>query len=165
MKLAHTGDYGLTRLFVGVGLEGGIFLCQLLKRDSHLFLTGFGLRLDSNADNRLGEFHGFKDDRIFLIAERIAGRGIFKADGGSNIAGISDGKIFSVVCVHQQDSADTLALTLGRVQNRFAGLDCAGIDTEEAQTADEGVGHDLECKSGERCIIGSPPHRSWGLFR
>ena len=59
-----------------------------------------------------------------------------------------------MVCVHQQDSADTLALTLRRVQNRFAGLDCAGIDTEEAQTADEGVGHDLECKSGERCIIG-----------
>ena len=154
MKLAHTGDYGLARLFVGVGLEGRILLRQLLKRNSHLLLTGFGLGLDSNTDNRLGEFHGFKDDRIFLIAERIAGRGIFKADGGSDIAGISDGKIFSVVCVHQQYSADTLTLTLGRVQNRFAGFNCAGIDTEEAQTADKGVGHDLERECGERCIIG-----------
>ena len=59
-----------------------------------------------------------------------------------------------MVCVHQQDPADTLALTLRRVQNRLARLNDARIDTEEAQASDKGVGHDLERECGERSIVG-----------
>jgi len=52
--------------------------------------------------------------------------------------------------MHQKDAAQTLALALGGVQDGFAGFDRAGIDTEERQTADVRVGHDLEGQSGER---------------
>ena len=57
MKLAHSGDDGLSGLFVGVAFEGRILLGQLLKSNAHFLLTGLGLGLDSHADNRLGEFH------------------------------------------------------------------------------------------------------------
>ena len=52
--------------------------------------------------------------------------------------------------MHQKDAAQTLALALGGVQDGFAGFDRAGIDTEERQTADVRVGHDLEGQSRER---------------
>ena len=55
--------------------------------------------------------------------------------------------------MHQKDAAQTLALALGGVQDGFAGFDRAGIDTEERQTADVGVGHDLEGQSRERLGI------------
>ena len=55
--------------------------------------------------------------------------------------------------MHQKDAAQTLALALGGVQDGFAGFDRAGIDTEERQAADVGVGHDLEGQSRERLGI------------
>jgi hypothetical protein len=65
MKLAHAGDDGLAGLFVGVGLEGGILLGELLKGDAHLLLAGLGLGLDGHADDGLREFHGFEHDLDF----------------------------------------------------------------------------------------------------
>ncbi len=43
MELAHTGDDGLTGLFVRVGLERRVFLSQLHQRDAHLLLTALVL--------------------------------------------------------------------------------------------------------------------------
>ncbi len=63
VKLTHAGDDGLSGLFVGVALKGRIFFGKLLKSDTHFLLTCFGLGLDCYADNRIGEFHGFEDNR------------------------------------------------------------------------------------------------------
>ena len=57
MKLTHTGDDGLTGLFIGIALKGRILFCKLLKSDTHLFLTCFGLRLDCYTNNGIREFH------------------------------------------------------------------------------------------------------------
>ena len=122
MKLTHTGNDGLSRLFVRIGLKGGILLCQLLESNSHFFLTGLRLRLNSHADDRIREFHGFEDDRILFITERVAGGGVFKADGGGDIAGINLLDILSVVGVHTQDASKTLTLSLGRIHNGLTGL-------------------------------------------
>ena len=113
MELTHAGDDGLARLFIRIGLEGRILLRQLLQRYCHLLLTGFGLGLDGDADNGLGEFHGFKDDRSLFITESVAGGGVLQADCGRDITGVDHAEVFSVVCVHEQDAPDSLTLTLG----------------------------------------------------
>ena len=106
MELTHTGDDGLTGLFIGVGLEGRVFLSQLHQRDAHLLLTGLGLGLDGDADHGLGEFHGLQDDRSLFIAERITGGGVLEADDGADVAGVAALDILAVVGVHLQDAAD-----------------------------------------------------------
>ena len=55
--------------------------------------------------------------------------------------------------MHLQNSAQSLARTLGRVEHRGALVDRTGIDAEEAELADIGVGCDFERESGERCRI------------
>ena len=73
VKFAHARDYGLTRLLVGVGLEGGVFLCELDESHGHLFLAGLGLGLDGELNDGIGEGHLLKDDGMIFIAQRIAG--------------------------------------------------------------------------------------------
>lgn len=59
---------------------------------------------------------------MLFVAERIARGGILQADGRSDIAGIDNGEIFSVVRVHEQDSAHTLTLLFVGVQDGLACL-------------------------------------------
>ena len=56
--------------------------------------------------------------------------------------------------MHLQDTAQALALTLGRVEHRRTGADRTRVDAEEGQTAYIRVGHDLECQRGERSLVG-----------
>ena len=52
--------------------------------------------------------------------------------------------------MHLKNAAQTLALTLGGIHHGLARFGSAGIDTEERQTANVRVGHDLKCQSRER---------------
>ena len=122
MKFAHAGDDRLAGFFIGVGFECGILFGKLCECDAHLFLPGLGLRLDCHANDGLGEDHVFEHDGVLFVAERIARGGILQADGRSDIAGIDNGKIFSVVRVHEQDSAHTLTLLFVGVQDGLACL-------------------------------------------
>ena len=154
MELTHAGNDRLARLLVRVGLEGRVLFRQLLERDGHLLLARLRLGLDRHANDGIGEFHGLQDDGVLLVAERIAGRGVFQAHRRGDIAGIDLLKVFSVVGVHQQDAAQALTLSLGGVHDRLAGLQRAGIDTEETQLAHIGVGHDLKGQRREGRLIG-----------
>ena len=153
MELAHTGDDGLTGLFVSVGLEGRVLLGQLHQRNAHLLLTGLGLGLDGDADNGLGELHGLEDDRSLFIAERITGGGVLEADDGADIAGVAALNVLAVVGVHLQDAADALSLMLGGVEDRGTGIEDTGVNTNEGQTANERVGRDLEREAGEGSVV------------
>ena len=55
--------------------------------------------------------------------------------------------------MHLQDASEPLALALGRVHNRLACFQVAGIHPEEAELSDEGVGHDLEGECRERRLV------------
>ena len=149
MELAHARDDGLAGLGVGVGLEGRILLGQLHQGNAHLLLSRLGFRLNGDTDDRLGEFHRFEHDGVLFIAEGIAGGGVFDTDHGGNVAGIDRFNILAVICVHQHDAAHTLARALGGVQDGRALVHRTGIDPEEAQLADVGVGRDLEGQRGE----------------
>ena len=155
VQLAHAGDDGLTGFLVGVGAEGGILFSQLRKGNAHLFLTGLGLGLNGNLDNRLGEDHGLQNDGVILIAEGIAGGGVLDADHGGDVAGVDLVNVLTVIGVHLQDTTHTLVDALGAVQHGGAFLQRTGVHTEVAQLAHIGVGSDLKGQSGEGCVVGS----------
>ena len=90
---------------------------------------------------------------MLFIAERVARRGVLETDRRGNVAGVNGLDILTMVGVHLQDTAHALTNILGGVENGGAGVECTGIDAEEAQAADIGVGHDLECQGGERLVI------------
>ena len=153
VQLAHTGDDGLSGLLIGVGTEGRVLLCQLGKAQTHLLLTHLGLRLDGNTDNRLREFHRLQNDRMLCIAQGITGGGVLQAYAAGNITGIAGLDVFAVVCVHLQNSADALIISLYRVVNAGACIHGTGVHTEEAQLTYIGVGHDLEGERRKGCVV------------
>ena len=57
-----------------------------------------------------------------------------------------------MVRVHVQQTAETLALAADGVHRRFAGLNGAGVDTDERQTSDERVRHHLEDETGKGAV-------------
>ena len=153
MELAHAGNNGLTGFIVRVGLEGGIFFSQLHQSHGHLVLTSAGLGLDGNLDHGIRENHGFQNDLVLFIAERITGGGVFQTDSAGNLTDIDIGDFLAVIGMHQKDTADTFSLLLGGVHDIAAACNMSGVHTEESKLADEGVGHDLESESRERLII------------
>ena len=154
MELAHAGDDGLTSLFVGVGLEGRILFGQLCQRDAHLLVAGLGLRLNGDADNRLGELHGLQNDGMILITQGITGGGVLQTNDSSNIACVAAVDVLAVVGVHLQDAAHTLLVVLHGVVDSSTCLDLTGIDAEVCQLTNEGVGSDLEGQSCEGSVVG-----------
>ena len=110
-----------------------IFLRQARQGHAHLFLIGLGFGLHGNLDHRIGEFHALQNDRLDGITERVTGGGVLQTGNRDNIAGIGGIDVFAAVGVHQQHTADALALALDRVQNRRALGQGAGIDAHERQ--------------------------------
>ena len=125
MKLTHSGDDSLSGIRVSVCSEGWIFLSQLGESNTHLLLTGLGLRLNGNLDYRIREFHRFEDDRFLLITERISCCSLLETYSCSNISGVNLLDFLSVVSVHLQDSSDSLTLTLSRIVYVRTRLKCS----------------------------------------
>ena len=153
MKFAHAGDDGLACFSIGVYFEGRIFFCQTGKGYAHLFLVSFGLRFNSNGDNRIREFHFFQNDRVFFIAKCIASRRIFETNNTANITCIGDRNFFTVVSVHTQDTAYTFFFAFCRVVDICTGFERTRINTEECQFTYKGVSHDLKGQGRERSVI------------
>ena len=139
VELAHTGNNGLAGFFIGVHAEGRIFLSQAAEGESHLFLVGLGLRLNGLRNNRIREFHLFKDHRVLGVAQRVArGHGL-QADGSSNIACLNLLDFVTLVGVHLQQTAETFLLVLRGVQHGFAGNHNAGVHADEGELTNERV--------------------------
>ena len=133
--------------------EGRVFGHQLGHALAELFLVGLGLRLDGERDDRLREDHRLEDDRLLLVAQRVAGRHRLEADGRGDVAGVDFLDFFALVGVHLQQAADALGLALGGVDHRGARGQRARVDAEERELADERVGHDLERQRRERLLV------------
>ena len=65
VQLAHPGNNGLRRFFVGTHAERRIFLGKLLKSKTHLLLIWLRLGFDGHRDDRLGKFHHFEQTGAF----------------------------------------------------------------------------------------------------
>ena len=155
VKLTHTSDDGLSGFFIGISSEGGVLFSKFCKGDSHFFLTSFGFRFDCKADNRFREFHLLEFDRMFRIAKGITGGGVFKAYCCCDIAAIAAIEVFSVVCMHLKNTAESFVLVFGRVENSGTCFNFTGVNSEEAEFTNERVCSNFECKDGERFIVSS----------
>ena len=116
MELAHTSDDCLTSLFVCIRTEGRILLCQFCKSLAHLVLTSFGLRLDSDVDNRLRELHGLQDYRMLLITDSITCGGELESDRCCDITGVNLFQLVTLVGMHLKDTSNTLFFVLCCIQ-------------------------------------------------
>ena len=81
---------------------------------------------------------------MLVVAESIARAGVFQAHNSGDLTGVHSVDVLTMVRVHVQQTAETLALAADGVNRRFAGLNGAGVDTDERQTSDERVRHHLE---------------------
>ena len=90
---------------------------------------------------------------MLLVTEGIASTGGLETNSCCNISGVNLIQLLSLVCMHLQNTSNTLFLTLGRVQNIGTGIHGTGVHTEECQLTYERVSHNLKCQSGERLII------------
>ena len=149
MELAHAGDEGLTGDFVGFDSEGWVFLSELHEGIGQLVHVGLSVGLDGDADDGVGELHGFEDERVAFIAEGVAGLDVLESYGCSDIACLDSFDGVLLVAVHLHDAGDALFLAGVGVVDVGAGVEGAGIDAEEAETADIGVGGDLEGEGRE----------------
>ena len=154
LQLAHAGDQGLAGLFVGLHLEGRIFVGQLRQSDAHLLLIGLGLRLHGHLDHRIREGHGFEGDRRLFVAQGVTGGDVLQAHEGVDVAGFGGIDRVLLVGVHLEDLADAFLLALGGVKHGVARGDGAGVDAHEHELAVERVGRDLEDQGRERIIGG-----------
>ena len=154
MQLTHTGDDGLTGFLIGMSTESRIFFCQFCKSFTHLALTGFGLRLDSQLDNGLRELHGLKDYRMLLITDGITGSGELETNCCCDVTGVNLFQLCTLVRMHLQDTSYTFLLVLSSIEYIRTGIQSTGIYTEVSKLTYERVSHDLECKCSERLFIG-----------
>ena len=153
MQFAHARDDGLTGFFVRTDAERRVFGSQAVEGEAHLFLVGLGLRLDSDGDNRIREFHALENNRLQRIAERVARRGFLQARDRDDVAGKGFLDVFAGVRMHLQHAADALALFLDGVHQGNAGFQLAGINAAEGQRADERVVHNLEGEQRKRLVV------------
>ena len=72
---------------------------------------------------------------------------------GADVAGEDFLNFFALIGVHLDEASDAFAAAFRDVKNAFAGFQLAGVDADEAQLADERVGHDLEDQRGERRVV------------
>ena len=128
--------------------ERRVLFGKLCERVAQLVLSGLGLRLDRELDDRFRELHGLQDDRMLFVADRIARRRAFEADRGGDIARVDLLDLHPLIGMHLQDAADAFLFALGGVVNVRAGFDRSGIHAEIRELPDKRVRHDLE---GERC--------------
>ena len=157
MQFAHAGQDGLAAFLVGLQAQAGVFTGQLLQSERHL-LDGFlGLRLDRDVDNRDRESHALQHHGIVRRGEGVTGAGVLQADERRDVTGGDFLDFRTLVGMHLEHPADTLAVVLGGVHHGVAGFQRAGIDAHEGQRA-VFVVDDLERQSGKRRVrIGLDP--------
>src|SRR5690606_33284001 len=153
VKLVHSRNNRLTRLFVRVNTERGVFLRQALQSQTHFLLVCLGLRLHRDRNNRLGEFHTLQNDWTLSGAQGVTRSDVFQTHTGSNIARAKFFNFLTVVRVHLHQTTNTLTTVFDRVQNRVTGVHHTGVNTDERQSADEGVGCNLERQRRERLVV------------
>ncbi len=110
---------------------------ELLQAHAEPLLVALRLRLDGDRDDRLGELDRLEQDRVVVVAQRIAGRRVFEADRRGDVAGVDLLDLLALVGVHLQQAADALlACPSSRSARSEPVFRHARVDAEERQRAD-----------------------------
>ena len=100
VEFSHPGYDGLSGLFIGADPEGGILGSQFLQRKAKLLLVGFALRFNGNGNNGFRKIDRFQNNRVVLIAERVAGGCGSQPNGGGNVSCVDLFNLLAFVRVH-----------------------------------------------------------------
>ena len=131
VKLAHTGNNGLTGFLIGVEAESRVFLSHLGETERHLFLVGLSLRLNSDRDRWLWKLDRFEVDRMSRVTERSTGDDFLKTDNGGDIASADLGNILALIGEHTDETTDALFLAGSSIHDRLTSLQHPRIDANE----------------------------------
>ena len=153
VQFAHTGDDGLACFFIGVFTERRVFFRQFCQSNAHFLLTGFGLRLNGNTNNRFRKFHGFQHNLCLFIAQRVAGDRVLHTYHSGNVSGIANINVFPIIGMHLQNTSETLFLLFDRVVRRFTRSDLTTVYAEKAEFSDIRIGHNLKCQRCKRTVV------------
>src|SRR6202158_4468205 len=154
VQLAHAGDQRLPGIRFGGHAKSGIFLREPLHGHAQLVLVGFSLGLNGDGNDGRREIDGFENDLLLLVAQSVAGIYALEAHTSADIPCVDFVDFFTLVGVHLQQAADTLAGALCRVVNVASGFQDAGIYADVGDMPDERVGHNFERQSRKRLVIG-----------
>ena len=138
---------GLAGLLVGAHPEGRVFLRQPLQGVAELLLVGLGswARWPPRSPARGSASPRARSGTSGSHSVSPGGRRSCSPTRGRDVAGVDLVDLLALVGVHLHQPADALALAAwSALSTLVAGLDRAGVDAEEGQLADVGVGHDLE---------------------
>ena len=152
MQFAHTCQYGLARIFIGVHEQRRILLDQLGQGLIQLVDVCCNFGFDGDVHHRLGELDVLEHQRFVFDTKRIARADELESDGGTDVASrnLFQGQLF--VGMHLNDLGDAFALARRHVQHHLASFQRSGIDAEETKTTDEGIRGDLERQGAERLL-------------
>ena len=120
---------------------------------AELVLVRLRLRLDRDVDDGIRELHRLEDDRMLIVAHRVARARVLEPDRGGDVAGAHFLDLLTLVRVHLEQTAHALALVLRRVVDVRARLQHARVHAEERQLSDERIGRDLERERRERRLV------------
>src|SRR5262245_55751247 len=147
VQLAHAGDDGFTRLFVGVNVERRVFLTEPLQRLRESIHAIAADRIDRHLDDRLSHKHAFERAVVWLRGVGIA-RGTFQTHDRYDVAGLGRVDILAAISVHLHDATKAVFLAGTLVKVHLTLLGRALVNTREGELA-ELVVHDLECHADE----------------
>src|SRR5439155_2047406 len=109
-------------------------------------------RQERLGNDRLREADFLQENRLVLVAERVAGGRLPQADGCDNFPGTGDFKPIAAGAHETIDMADPLRLSDGRVQDRHPRLQSAGINPQENEIAVL-LADRLERQARERIVL------------
>ncbi len=112
MKFTHTCNYCLASFLISISLKGWIFFSKLCKCYAHLFLARFSFGFYGNINNWIWENHSFQYYWMVFITKCISGSCILKTNYSTKISCTQFFNIFSVICMHFNQSAYSFPFTL-----------------------------------------------------
>src|SRR5690606_21140413 len=124
------------------------FFGEALQCDAHLLLVGFRLRFNSDRDRWIREFDRLKRDRVSGVGKRMTGKGTLEAGDCGNVTCTDGFDLFPLICMHTDDTTDTLLITGSSVKYVTTSGQLTAIDTDENESPNKWVGSNLksECR-------------------
>ena len=111
VKLTHSADDCLAGLVIRPYGERRILLSELAEGDAKLVQVALGLRLDSDTDNRIREFHRFEHNLMILVADGVSCTEILESDSGADVSGLDELDRVLMVGVHLVQTRDSFLLS------------------------------------------------------
>ena len=130
VEFAHTRDQGLPGFGIHLDPERRVLDGKLLETGPELLLVVLGLWLDCNGDDRIRELDGFKQNRMVVVGQGVAGTRVAQSHRRRDVARPDLFDVLTLVRVHLEESADSFLLSLAGIENVGARPKTTRIDAK-----------------------------------